>query len=75
MDNYINDDKRGPTSIMLLDSEKKLFKAFARSRGWSSGKFLRVSARAIILFSEKKCKSIEEALNMSVYLDKDMRED
>lgn len=75
MDDFINDDKREPTSLMLLSSEKKLFKNFARSRGWSSGKLLRVSARAIIIYSEKKAKSIEEALNLAVYLDKDMRED
>lgn len=75
MDSYINDERRSPTSIMLLDSEKRLFKVFARSRGWSVGKFLRVSARAFILHSDKKTKSIEEALNLAVYLDKDLREE
>jgi hypothetical protein len=75
MDNTVNDDKREPTSLMLLASEKKLFKNYARSKGWSSGKFLRVSARAIIIYTEKKAKSIEEAMNLAVYLDKDMRED
>lgn len=75
MDNTISDDKREPTSIMLLASEKKLFKNYARSKGWSSGKFMRVSARAVIIYTEKKAKSIEEAINLAVYLDKDMRED
>lgn len=75
MDNTISDEKREPTSIMLLTSEKKLFKNYARSKGWSSGKFMRVSARAVIIYTEKKAKSIEEAINLAVYLDKDMRED
>lgn len=74
MDDTVFDDKRDPTSLMLLVSEKKLYKAFARKRGWSMGKFLRVCARAIILHSEKKTKTIEEALDLAVYLDKDYRE-
>ena len=75
MSGIIGDDKREPTSLMLLTSEKKLFKNYARSKGWSSGKLMRVATRALIIYSEKKTKSIEEAVNLAVYLDKDMRED
>jgi hypothetical protein len=75
MDNTISDDKREPTSLMLLASEKRMFKNYGRSKGWSTGKLLRVSTRAIIIYTEKKAKSIEEAINLAVYLDKDMRED
>lgn len=74
MDNTIFDEKREPTSLMLLTSEKKLYKAFARKKGWSTGKFLRISARALILYVEKKCKNMEEAIEMAVYLDQDYRE-
>lgn len=69
------EDRRQPTSIMLLTSEKRLFQNYARSKGWSAGKFMRVSSRAVIIFSEKKAKSFEEAINLAVYLDKDMREE
>jgi hypothetical protein len=74
MDNTVFDDRREPTSLMLLTSEKKLYKTFARKKGWSTGKFLRVAARAVILYSEKRVKTIEEAMDMSAYLDKDYRE-
>lgn len=75
MNDFINDDKREPTSLMLLTSEKKLFKNYARSKGWSSGKLMRVATRALIIYTERKAKSIEEAVNLAVYLDKDMREE
>jgi hypothetical protein len=74
MDNNIYNEKRETTSLMLLSSEKKLYKSFARKKGWSTGKLLRVCARAFILYSEKKARSMEEAVEMAVYLDQDYRE-
>lgn len=74
MDSSIYNEKREATSLMLLSSERRLYKAFARKKGWSTGKLLRVCTRAYILYSEKKARSMDDAIEMAVYLEKDYRE-
>lgn len=66
-------ERRTTKAFLVSKKERFLFETYAKEKGWSFTKMVRICIRAIILMEYNRASSLEEALKKAFLLDVDGR--